>query len=77
MVAIYSFSNQIGMISVRSRLIRKNEFHSAQTNNLNKLNARAGTTKFSSQLPFICLKTLSVVIGMQYNTLASLTINAC
>jgi len=40
MVAIYSFSNQIGMISDRSRLIRKNEFHSAQTNNLNKLNGR-------------------------------------
>ena len=37
MVAVYSFSNQIGMISARSRLIRKNEFHSAQTNNLNKL----------------------------------------
>jgi len=28
MVAIYSFSNQIGMISARSRLIRKNEFRS-------------------------------------------------
>jgi hypothetical protein len=26
MVAIHSFSNQIGMISARSRLIRKDEF---------------------------------------------------
>ena len=40
MVAIYSSGNQIGMISARSRFIRKNEFHSAQTKNLNKLNGR-------------------------------------
>jgi hypothetical protein len=49
MVAIYSLSNQIGMISTRSRLIRKNEFHLAQINNLNKLNGRVSG---DSYIPF-------------------------